>query len=169
MIGPGGNNIGLKTDLSVVPFLPDENTALGLLQTMYYHIHGFPFIYPDKAVPVTLTSAAPVWGTGGAIIEVIPANAIKKDFDLHWASLSDISATLDGIIDIYAGSIGNELIIGSVDVVRTANFSRENAMPVIIPQLPANTRISCKFIDSTALSRTVRIKFYGHVYDTTLV
>lgn len=159
------NNVGDQNDYVSVPYDGAE-TVLAYLKTGYFHVHGASFVYPDKAVPVTLTSATASWDTTGAITEVIPANAITKAFDLHWCSLSAISAELDGIIDIYAGAIGAEVKIASVDVVRTSNFSREGNMPVQIPQQPANTRISCKFTDSTASQRTVRVKFYGHVYDT---
>jgi len=160
--------IGNKTDLNVVPFADGDNSIMAHLQTGYYHVHGASFIYPDKAVPITLTSAIASWAETGAIVEIIPANGIIKNFDLHWCSISDISATLDGVIDIFAGPALSEVKIGSVDVVRTANFSRENAMPVQVPQQPANTRISARFTDSTASSRTVRIKLYGHVYATSL-
>jgi len=160
--------IGNKTDFVGVPYNFGDNSISALLLTGYYHVHGASFVYPDKAVPVTLTSAAGSWSEDGSITEVIPANTITKALDLHWCSISEISATLDGVIDIYAGGVGEETKIGAVDVVRTSTFSRENPVPVQIPQQPANTRISCKFTDSTTSSRTVRVKFYGHVYGTSL-
>ena len=160
--------IGNKNDYVPVPYQEDVASILGFLKTGFYHVHGAAFLYPDKAVPVTLTSAAPSWDITGSKTEVIPASSITKNFDLHWASLSDISASLDGVIDIFAGAIGEEVKIGAVDVVRTSNFSREQPVPVQVPQQPANTRISCRFSDSTTSSRTVRIKFYGHVYDEAL-
>jgi hypothetical protein len=160
--------IGQLTDYISVPFAPNVSTVIAYLQTGYYHVHGAAFIRPDKADPVLLTANAGAWDTGGAITEVIGAGAITKAFDLHWASIWDISANLYGVIDIYAGPALGETLIGSVDVGRTANFSRESAMPVQIPQQPANTRISCKFTSSTVNADTCRIKFYGHVYDTTL-
>lgn len=162
------SNIGLKSDLVAVPYQESINSVLAFLHTGYYHVHGASFLYPDKAVPVTLTSGIASWDDPGSFTEIIPANAITKDFDLHWASLSDISATLDGVVEVYAGLAGNEVKIGAVDVVRTSNFSRENPVPVQVPQQPANTRISAKFFDSTTSARTVRIKFYGHVYDESL-
>jgi hypothetical protein len=170
MIGPIGNILGAFFDYVHVPYDPDDiTTIMGYLRTGYFHVHGASFIYPDKAAPVELTSAAGAWAITGNKIEVIPANAITKNFDLHWASISTISAELDGVIDIFAGPAPSEVQIGAVDVSRTTNFSREGAMPVQIPQQPANTRISCRFSDSTAQARTVRVKFYGHVYDTSLV
>lgn len=163
-----GSSIGHPADLIGVPYIPGQVTVFEHLNTAYYHIHGASFLYPDKADPVLLTSATGAWDDTGSIIEVIPANTIIKNFDLHWCSIWDISAILYGVIDIFAGGVGEETKIGSVDVGRTANFSREAAVPVQIPQQDENTRISCRFTDNTSSSRTVRVKFYGHVYSRTL-
>lgn len=160
--------IGAQTDYVKVPFSPETETVIAYLQTGYYHVHGASFVYPDKANPVSLASNDASWNATGAIVEVIPANAITKAFDLHWASISDISNNLYGIVDIFSGGAGAEVKIGSVDVVRTSNFAQEGQKPVQIPQQPANTRISCRFSDSTTSSQTVAVKFYGHVYSTSL-
>lgn len=176
MIGDNGKlntvfqNVGASDDFVHVPYDSSILTSLmAYLRTGYYHVHGASFIYPDKANPVTLTSAAtPAWAITGNKIEVIPANAITKDFGLHWCSVSNISAELYGVIDIFAGGVGAEVQIGAIDVVRTSISSRESAMPVQVPQQPANTRISCRFSDSTIIARTVEVRFYGHVYSTSL-
>lgn len=160
--------VGKQADFVSVPYSFGNNTLYGYAATGYYHIHGASFIYPDKAAPVTLTSAVASWGETGSLIEIIPADTIIKAFDLHWCSISAISASLDGVIDIFAGGISEEVKIGSVDVVRTSIFSRENPVPVQIPQQAANTRISCRFTDSTTSARTVKVKFYGHVYSGSL-
>jgi len=157
--------IGAKSDFVHLPYIFGDNSIYAHLNTAYYHIHGAAFIYPDKAVPVQLTSSAAAWSQTGTIAQVIPANAITKAFDLHWASISDISADCYGVVDIFAGASGSEVKIGSVDCTRTSNFSQEGQKPVQVPQQPANTRISCRFSDSTTSAKTCRIKFYGHVYD----
>lgn len=84
--------------------------------------------------------------------------------DIPTANLSIQTLPINAITQVAM----NVDMIGSVDVWRTANFSRESAMPVQIPQQPANTRISCKLSTSTANADTCRVKFYGHVYGTTL-
>jgi hypothetical protein len=160
--------IGSQSDYVQVPFVPSTNTALAYLQTGYYHVHGASFIYPDKADPVTVQSSVASWSVTGTIVEIIPANTITKAFDLHWASVSDISNTLYGIIDVFSGAGGAEIKIGSVDVSRTSNFAQEGQKPIQIPQQSANTRISCRFSDSTSSAQTIKIKLYGHVYSTSL-
>lgn len=160
--------VGSFGDYVAVPFVSGVTTIMGFLQTLYYHVHGASFVYPDKANPTTLTSSAAAWSETGDIIEVIPANTIAKAFDLHWLKISDISATLHGVIDIFSGDPGAEVKIGSVPLSRNAVFSSETFSPVQIPQQPANTRISCRFSDSTSSAQTVLVKFTGHVYSMSL-
>ena len=160
--------IGNKDDFVQVPYTEGEDSISAFLHTGYYHVHGASFLYPDKANPVELTAEASVWGTAGAKTEIIPASTITKDFDLHWCSIGEISATLYGVIDFYSGLSGSEVLIGSIDVVRTANFAREGFAPVQIPQQAANTRISARFSSSTVNADTVKIKLYGHVYSSSL-
>lgn len=164
LITNGKGRLGSLRDHVRIPFVDGTTTVLAYLQTGYYHVHGESFVYPKYANPVQISSAVASWATTGTITEVIPAGALAKPFDLHWCSVSEISADLFGVIDIYSGAIGEEVLIGAVDVNRTVNFSREGTAPVQISQQPAGTRISCKFSDSTTSSRTVRVKFYGHFY-----
>lgn len=175
MIGNDGllkaikNIIGTVADIVSVPFVFGTNTILAHLNTNYYHIHGATFIYPLYADPVLLLSDAAEWGEPTSPTELMPINTITKDYDLHWASISDISAVLYGIIDLYGDDGGGWSYIGPLcDVVRTSNFSREDQIRVQIPQLPANLRLGCKFRDNTTSQRSVRIKVYGHVYSNTL-
>lgn len=162
------DSIGNRSEFVHVPYVENDNSVYAHLNTAYYHIHGASFVYPDKANPVTLTSSAASWSETGTIVEVIPANAITKAFDLHWISVTDISDTLYGVIDIFAGASGSEVKIGAIDISRTSNFTQEGHKRIQIPQQPANTRISCRFSDSTATSETVGVKFNGHVYSGSL-
>jgi len=161
-------NVGAKNDLVGIPYTPNVNTILAYMQTGYYHVHGASFVLPNKAEPITLTSSAAAWSETGTLMEIIGAGAITKPFDMHWASVSNISFVLDGMIDFFAGPVDAPVWIGAVDVVRTVNFSRENAMPLQVPQQLANTRISARFSDSTTSERTCRVKIYGHVYGNAL-
>lgn len=161
------NGIGERSDLVAVPY--EEGMSISaFLHTGYYHVHGAAFLYPDKADPLNIVSSAAAWSETGAFTEIIPAGTFVKDFDLHWASISDISATLSGVLDFFAGAPGSEVKIGAVDVVRTVNQSRDYPSPLQIPQQPANTRISCRFSDNTTSSQNVNVKLYGHVYSESL-
>ena len=41
-------------------------------------------------------------------------------------------------------------------------------LPIQVPQLPGDTRVSARFTTSTTNADTVRVKFYGHVYSSRL-
>lgn len=161
-------NIGEKSDLVAVPYVESITSVLGFLHTGYYHVHGAPFIRPDHANSVQLTAQASAWGVSGAIVEVIPANNITKNFDLHWIIISGISENCELQVDIYAGEAGSEALIGGAVAVRNAVQSQEGAVRIQIPQQPANTRISCKLSSSTVNATTANVKFMGHVYDISL-
>lgn len=163
--------IGNKTDNVVVPYSCGVSSVMSFLHTGYYHVHGASFLYPDKANPITLTSPAGEWGQGtdSDIIEILPASEITKDFDIHWCSLSSISAALYGVIDLYEYVDSAWVKIGPLtDVVRTSAFSREGDARVQVKQIAANTRLGAKFTDSTATAKTVELKIKGHVYSTSL-
>jgi hypothetical protein len=162
------NKVGALDGSVGVPYTAGENSILDFLITGYYHTHGAAFVYPKYSAPIELTSAAAVWGLTGNIVEVIPENAITKPFDLHWITISDISANAYMIIDIYAGLAGAEVLISSVDSYKQTNFIAEGARVIQIPQQPANTRISCRLADSSANQITCNVKFNGHVYGTAL-
>ena len=176
MIGFGGiikkikDSVGALRDRVGVPYVFGANTIIGHLNTMYYHVHGATFIYPNVGTdPITLTSSAAAYSTDGAKVEIIPANSITEDFDIHWVVISDISANLFGYIKLFTGAPGEEVEIGAPEPVsRTDNFSAEHSQYTQIPQVPKNTRISAQFIDSTTQSRTVKIWLKGHVYGTQL-
>ena len=163
----GRKLIGQTDDFVHVPYVPGDltNTVLAHLNTAYYHAHGEPFTYPKYANAVTLTSAAGAWNTTGAIIEVIPANALSvSNFDLHWISVSGISANCEGIIDFYKGLAGSEVWIGDIDIYRNAVQSQEGAKRIMIKQQEVNERISCKFSTDVAGAVTCGVKFNGHYY-----
>lgn len=164
-----GKVIGDFGDVVNVPYVPSTESIMAYLATGYFHVHGASFVLPKYANPVTLTSAAASWATTGTITVVIPINTVTKPFDLHWISINATSADLFGIIDIFASTNGVDFtLIGAVDVYRGSVQARDYPMPVQIPQQPANTGIYCRFSDSTASARTCAVKFYGHVYGTTL-
>lgn len=159
------NNQGSKEGFVSVPYVFGENTILDHLNTSYYHIHGRPFVYPNHASNVVLTSGSGAWGLGGNLIEIIPADTLSVSaFDLHWMNLSAISANCELQVDIYSGESGSEVLIGATRSHRNTNQSRESANRIQIPQQVAGTRISCRLSDSTSGTITVAVSVEGHYY-----
>lgn len=165
LINTNSDNIGSKTDLVQVPYVEGLASVLAFLHTGYYHVHGRSFVYPNHANEVQLTSGVGAWNLTGALTEVIPAGALNTAaFDLHWIEISNIADVSTIQIDIYAGSVGNETLIGAAKATRSTNQSRNGAARVQIPQQVAGSRISCRLSDSTVSNTTVLVSFSGHYY-----
>lgn len=159
------NNIGTKNDFVKVPYTFGINSVLAHSNTLYYHMHGQPFVYPNHEDNVVLTSAAGIWNQGGALIEVIPSGVLNiSAFDLHWMNISDISANSQIQIDIYSGEPGSEIWIGATRTHRNAVQAQEGAKRIQIPQQSKGNRISCRLSDNTAGVITCAVSFEGHYY-----
>lgn len=161
-------NIGDKTDYVLVPYTKGVSSILAHLNTAYLHAHGASFTYPSIDDAVVLTAGAGAWGTGGTIVEVIPADTITKAFDIHWAFVSAISENAEIIVRLYSGESGSEVPFHDVPAERTSVTSQAGSIAVQVPQIEANTRISARIYSSVAGTSTAKIKLMGHVYDTSL-
>jgi hypothetical protein len=156
---------GQLNDLVNVPYQFGINTILAHLNTSYYHVHGQSFVYPSHADDILLTAGAGAWNLTGAITEIIPVNVLNVSaFDLHWINIHSISANGTIQVDIYAGTVGNEVLITSTKATRTAVQSQNGPKRIQIPQQPVNTRISCRLSDNTAGQINCRVSFEGHYY-----
>ena len=166
MIGNNiAGNIGPRVGLVDVPFVAGTSTILDHLNTLYYHVHGDPFVYPDHADAVVLTAGTGAWAVDGTIVELISiTDLVAHTFDLHWVNISAISGNGEIQIDIFKGASGSEKRIGATRSQRNTNQSRENANRIQIPQQAANERISCRLCDSTSGALTCAVSFEGHYY-----
>lgn len=159
------NNIGTKNDYVHIPYQPGTNSVLAHLNTNYYHTHAEGFVYPNHADAVLLTAGAGAWDLTGNITEVIPENALNlHGFDLHWINISDISGNGEIQVDLYAGTVGNEILICSIKAYRTAVQSQEGPKRIQIPQQVKGARISARLSDSTGGALTCRVSLEGHYY-----
>ena len=156
--------IGNKNDTIQLPYVGTANSILAYLNNNYQHVHGTVFVYPDHAGNVVLTAGAGAWDLTGAITQVIPAATLGTDFDLHWINISGISGNGEIQIDIYTGAALSEVLIASTRTHRNAVQSQEGAKRIQTPQIPANTRISCRLSDSTGGALSCAVSFEGHFY-----
>ena len=164
------SRIGDFPDLVDVPYAGARtNSLLAYARMGYYHVHGASFILPDEN-PVTVESSAVAWGLG-AVVETIGVDKINHNFDLHWASISDISATLQGMLYLYTRKADADpwvFLAAACDVVRTTSQSREIQSPIMVAPIEAGTAIGIALKDDNAAVRSCKVKLYGHVYHPTL-
>lgn len=158
-------DVGSKSDLLGVPYVIGANSIYAHLNTSYKHVHNSAYCYPERAASVTLTKAGGVWADYPASkTEIIPANTITSDFDLHWAMIRDISANGEYTLRLYKGAAGAEVFICAIAFFRNTVMSQEGNLPVQVPQIPANTRISGAISSSNNAADTCGIKLYYHTY-----
>jgi len=156
--------IGNKDDWAIID--PRYASLIAYAKASYFHAHGdtikFPLVSSGELFK-TITSSATAL-THGAKVELIPANAVAVAFDIHWIEITAMSAQAEYEITVWAGASEAEQALTSVVVASSANFSREGSKAIMIPQQPANTRISVSIAKSSAGTGTMRVALEGHTY-----
>ena len=156
-------NIGEFSDDTPIPFNASTATLLAYGNMGYQHVHNPCRVYPTRVDPVLITAANGAWAAFPAPTEIIPANTITTAYDIHWAIVSNLSETDYYEMKIYGGAGGSEAEIAHIAFSKTAVFIQEGNLPVQVPRIAANTRISAAISCGTALA-TCRVKFYYHEY-----
>lgn len=128
------------------------------------HLHSKGFVYPELANTVQLTAGAGVWAAYPTPTEIIPANTIVTDFDIHFVSVSGISANGSYMLELYQGAALSETGIGEIDFYRNAVQSQEGSQPFLSFIVKANSRISAAISSGNAAADTCNIKLRYHVY-----
>lgn len=124
------------------------------------HFHSIPFNYPTLANGITVTGHADAW-TLGSFVEIIPENTITEDFDLHWISVSNISANDTYELYLYNGTT---LIGVAPEFSRITGAGTLVAFRFQCPVQAANSQIQAKLASKAGGSRTLDVKLNGHPY-----
>lgn len=158
------NILGTKRDSSRVDTL--TTTVISYLKAFYYHAHGENFVYPqDGTFFKTITTDATAY-THGAKLEVIPADAIDRPFDLHWIEVEDVSAVGDYEVKLWIGGTDAETEIGAYRFGRSTVHSRDSSKAILVAPIPAGTRVCVSLACSDAGAKTCKVALEGHKYDT---
>jgi hypothetical protein len=162
--------IGNDTDSSFIICNGEGPTLTAMAKAGYFHAHGTPITFPkftdvgDFYVEVESSATA---GEDGEKVEIIPADAVTKAFDLHWLAVDDISATKRILVTLWAGEEDEEEAIWSGPVARSTSQSREGDKAIHVPQIAAGTRISVSIAGNTSGAVTAWVAVDGHLYDDT--
>jgi hypothetical protein len=136
------------------------------LDVIEEHLHGTGRVYPNLAGTVTLTcGTAAAWDLG-TIVEIIPTGTIGSDFDIHWVSITGISANDEYQLCLYVGAAASEVLISEVDFVRNSVQSQEGSHPIITPVISvrSNNRISAAIACAGGTAKTANVKVRYHIY-----
>lgn len=139
----------------------DKMTSHDHLHIAEEHMHSIAFVRPTGAAPITLTSGAGAWNLGAFSNDIIAANDITEEFDLHWGDISAPSANDDYEIVLYYGAGDTEC--ARISFSRSGVFVGSIQVGTMTPRIPANSRVRAKMMDGTG-SRTANIKLAGHEY-----
>ena len=151
------NKIGETTDDA------SDKSVLGYNNSIYQHIHKPAKCYPTLANGITIAGSATAW-TLGNFVEVVPVNAIAVMYDIHWINFESASANDVYELVLYSGLVGAEIEIGRIRTFRQSVTSGANNVPIQIPALMPNTRISAKLASSSG-GDNVTISVFYHEYD----
>jgi hypothetical protein len=134
-----------------------------LLHILSEHFHSVMKCYPVAADPVTITGGAGVWAEG-AKVEIVPASTIDDEFDIHFVSISDISAADNYEFILYAGGVGSEVEIARVPFTRGSVQVDSTQLKITTPLIFADERISGALATSGGGSDTCDVKLGYHTY-----
>jgi hypothetical protein len=147
----------------MVEHIASRATMFDKVEVMEEHQHSISKVYPTLVVGVDVLAGAagPPWVLGN-FVEIIPANTIGEDFDIHWLIIEAI--TSNGIYELvfYAATteISRVRFAAEAGVAGTVTFS---PIPVLMQIQPKNTQIQCKLACSAG-AETATISVLYHVY-----
>jgi len=150
------DTIGNKNDTH------DGDSIYALAHTIVEHIHGVQSVYPTLADGVTLTTGAGDWEQG-AFTEIVPANAITSDFDIHEIVI-EAANTADKTYELHLYAGAGDTLIGKV---RFAAGAVRGGVPNVNEQMgiiAANSRIRGKLAIQDGGSKTAALSARYHTY-----
>lgn len=145
-------------------------SLFGRIAKLDDHAHTQQHVYPTQAEEVggnegdgaLLTTNAGNWALG-AIVEIIPANKITSEFDIHEILVEDVN-TQDKTYEIV-------LYYGAGDTecgrARFAATSNKGGVPNVAMQttlIPANSRLRAQLAIEGGGSKTVKLSLRYHKY-----
>ena len=130
-----------------------------ILKVIEEHFHSSQNVYPTGAAGVAVLGGA-AW-TLGNFVEIIPANSIESDFDIHWINIEAVTAADTYELVLYAVTTEIARVRFTVDGV-PANL----ILPTVRVQTPVtlkNTQIQAKVMTASGTD-TVTISLEYHTY-----
>ena len=141
----------------------DGASLFGRLRELNEHVHTAQKVYPTLADGVTLTTAAGDWALG-TITEIIPANTITAEFDIHEVLVEDVN-TQDKTYELVLYYGGSDIECVRVRFAATSNKGGVPAQFAMTPLIPANSRVRAQLAIEDGGSKIAKISLRYHEYD----
>ncbi|KKM81957.1 hypothetical protein LCGC14_1324510 [marine sediment metagenome] len=153
----------IPTDIGENSDNHDGTTLFGRLRELIEHAHTAQKVYPTLADGVTITTGAGDWGLG-TITEIVPANAISTEFDIHEVLVEDVN-TQDKTYQLILYYGGSDTECVRVRFAATSNKGGVPAQFAMTPLIPANSRIRGQLAIEDGGSKTIKLSLRYHDYD----
>lgn len=140
----------------------DGTSTHAIVKKLDEHVHTVQLVYPTLADGVALATAADDWVLG-TITEIVPANAITSDFDIH-EIVVEAANTADKTYELHLFSGAGDTLVGKV---RFAAGSVRGGVPNVNEQMPiiaANARIRGQLAIQDGGSKTAVVSIRYHTY-----
>jgi hypothetical protein len=139
----------------------EKPTIHDFLHVLEEHMHSAQDVYPTGAGGVTVTGAAGAW-TLGAFTEIIPADTVVEDFDLHWVNVEGVSAS--GLFELVLYAVEVEICRTRFTVLGTPANVIIPAIRIQTPIFVKNTQVQAKIMNSAGGSESATISVEYHLY-----
>ena len=145
-------------------------TLFGRQMELIDHAHSAQKVYPTQAEEVggnegdgiSLATAAGNWALG-TIVEIVPANKITSEFDIHEVLVEDVN-TQDKTYELVLYYGAGDTECARVRFAATSNKGGVPAQFAMTPLIPANSRIRGQLAIEDGASKTVKISLRYHLY-----
>ncbi len=163
MIDLEGKIVKLEADVGDNDDNHDGASLFGRLRELIEHVHTAQKVYPTLADGVTLTTAAGDWALG-TITEIIPADTITTEFDIHKVLVEDVN-TQDKTYELVLYYGAGDIECVRVRFAATSNKGGVPAQFAMTPLIPANSRIRGQLAIEDGASKTIKFSLRYHEYD----
>lgn len=126
------------------------------------HIHTSALVYPTGAAGVTITASdAGAW-TLGSFTEIVPADTITNDFDIHFVNIEAVSEDTSYELVLYGATTEIGRIRFTSVTIANAGFFVSVPMQTTICE--ANSQIQAKLMSATGVADTLTVSLFYHQY-----
>lgn len=134
---------------------------IGTLHRTEEHIHSASKCYPTLANGELVTGVAGAW-TLGNFKEIVPANAITSDFDIHYVTVE--VATVSDVYEIVLYAATTEIGRVRIAFLDVANSKTLPSIPIQTEVIKKNTQIQAKCANKVGGSEDITISLHYHTY-----
>lgn len=141
--------------------IAERATTFDKVEVMEEHLHSISKAYPSLSDGVSIESGG-VWTLSAAFIELIPADEIGEDFDIHWLIIETV--TDDEMYELVFYNVETEIsrVRWSSDLAAGGRVISV-PIPTLMQIQPKNSQIQCK-LASSGDTETVVVSVLYHVY-----